>query len=333
MKIFSVFLFILFSLGSITQAQNTLYTETFANGSLQNAWYAGYDASGDGNNMEVEFQTGNPSGDGWVGKLGNDLSGGNVGEAHSGNQSWTDFYYEANVYVPVNEGTYYGLEFRVDSTENSSGYQLLASFNPNATTKGIRFRARPSAGFPTAIKDWAAGEIPGGIPTTSGWHKFAVQAVGNQFWLYYDDQLLPGCPYTDNTYSNGFIGAYVWDFALSPIYLYIDDITVTDPVTKIDDPNIQIISDYTLNQNYPNPFNPSTIIPFELAQRERVSLTIFNNLGQKVRNLVSQDYSAGAHQVQWNGEDDFGQIVPAGVYYYTIQAGDFQATRKMLIIK
>ena len=157
--------------------------------------------------------------------------------------------------------------------------------------------------------------------------------VGNQFWFYFDDQELPGNPYTDNTFAQGGIGAYVWDFAAANLNLYVDDIIVTDAVTSIDDNNELVISDYRLEQNYPNPFNPTTIIPFELVKSARVRLSIFNSLGQKVRTLVNQDYSAGAHQANWDGQDDFGQTVPAGVYYYTIQAGEFTATRKMLLIK
>lgn len=324
MKLLMLLSTLIFAIVSAGFGQGTLYTETFANGTLQNPWYAGFN----GNTMEVEFQSGNPSGDSWVGRLGNDLSGGNVGQSFSGDLAWTDYYFEAQVFIVVSAGTYYGIEFRVDSVGLTSGYQLLAR-NSN---QSLRFRARAEAA-PTQIREWLSAEIPGGYPTTDSWHKMAVRMVGNQFWFYFDDQELPGNPYTDNTYSQGAIGTYVWDFAVGNLNLYIDDITVTDPVTSIDNNNDPIISDYQLQQNYPNPFNPTTIIPFELSKNEVVKLSIFNSLGQKVRTLLNQDFPAGGHQAKWDGQDDFGQTVPAGVYYYTIQAGEFSATKKMLLVK
>jgi len=315
-------------LASMVFAQ-PFYTEDFANGTLHHTWYPGYS----GNTMEVEFQTGNPSGDGWVGKLGNDLSGGGVGQTFSGDPTWTDFYYEAQVYIPVNEGTYYGIEFRIDSVGNSSGYQFVARFNPSGGATKMRFRMRPGTGFPTAIRDWDASEVPGGIPTTSGWHKLAVKAVGNQFWFYYDDQEMPGCPYTDNTFASGWIGAYIWDFVLSPIYLYIDDIVVTDAITDIKPTDSPLISDFALQQNYPNPFNPTTNIAFDLPVSATVQMNIYNSLGQKVRSLVNAFFPAGHHQVQWNALDDAGRSVPAGIYYYQLRTNAFQATHKMMLLK
>jgi len=324
--------FIVFLLSGMAAAQDTLYSETFANGSLENTWYAGYS----GNNMQAEFYPNNPSGDLFVGKLGNDLSGGGVGQSYSGHPSFSDLYYEAWVYIPVEAttaGTYYGIEFRIDSTENTSGYQFLARFNEGVSDPKLRFRSRPSGGLPSVIKDWSPAEIPGGVPDTSGWHHMAVEAIGNQFRFWYDDQELPGGPYTDNTFSSGWIGAYVWDFALAPIYLYIDDIYVISTSTGINDPQMQLLSGYELRQNFPNPFNPSTQIDFALANREFVQLDIFNNLGQKIKSLAHNEFSAGIHEVQWDGRDDSGKETPAGVYYYSINAGQFQQTKKMLLIK
>jgi hypothetical protein len=331
MKFLMILNVALFAFFTLSLAQDTLYSEKFANGVLQNTWYAGFN----GNNMEPEFQSGNPSGDGWVGRLGNDLSGGGVGQSYSGNLTWIDYKFEAQVFINTTEGTYYGIEFRVDSTGNTTGYQFLAK---NATTMppapaALRFRARENVIPVPVIREWTGAEIPGGYPTTSSWHKMAVRMVGNQFWFYFDDQELPGNPYTDNTFTQGPIGAYVWDFTITTLNLYVDDLYVMNPFTSIDNNDAPIITDYLLNQNYPNPFNPSTVIPFELSKRELVNLSIYNNLGQKVRTLLNQDLPAGAHQAKWDGQDNFDQTVPAGVYYYTIQAGEFNATRKMLLIK
>ncbi len=105
-------------------AQQVLYTETFANGALQNPWYAGFS----GNNMEVEFQSGNPSGDGWVGKLGNDLSGGGVGQSWSGDLNWTDYYVEAQVFITVSAGLI---------MESNSGWIPSDSLQDTSLSPGI----------------------------------------------------------------------------------------------------------------------------------------------------------------------------------------------------
>ena len=329
-KIFTILVLAFFVIG-VTVAQDTLYTETVANGSLQNIWYPEWN----GNNMEVEFMPGNPSGDSWVGKLGNDLSGGGVGSAFSGDTTFSDFRLEAQIYIPVDASTaatYYGLEFRLDSLDNGSGYQLLTRFKQGVPSQGIRFRSRVGAS-PVTIHEWLAADIPGGIPDTAGWHQLAVEVEGNQFRFYYDGTELPDGPYTDDTFTHGWIGAYVWDMAVSPAYLFIDDIYVINATSGIQDTRSGIISGYYLYQNFPNPFNPSTTISFELPVREMVELNIYNSLGQEVSSLINREFNAGTHQVKWNGLDDSGREAPAGVYFYKIQAGNFQVTNKMLLLK
>jgi len=85
---------------------------------------------------------------------------------------------------------------------------------------------------------------------------------------------------------------------------------------------------FALSQNYPNPFNPTTEIAFDLAKNGHVSLTVFNVLGQQVTTLVDRDMEAGSHTVQWDASG-----VSSGVYFYRIQAGDFNSTKKMMLLK
>ena len=91
-------------------------------------------------------------------------------------------------------------------------------------------------------------------------------------------------------------------------------------------------SDFHLEQNYPNPFNPSTVIPYRLAAESPVKLAIFNNLGQRVRLLVDAHQRPGAHAAQWDGVDDAGRRVAAGVYFYRLTAGDQHQARKMVLV-
>ena len=93
-----------------------------------------------------------------------------------------------------------------------------------------------------------------------------------------------------------------------------------------------------LLQNFPNPFNPETWIPFQLTAESHVTIHIHNATGQLVRRLSAGtmpagDYSSQAQAVYWDGRNQVGEPVSSGVYLYTIHAGDFSATRKMLIRK
>ena len=93
-----------------------------------------------------------------------------------------------------------------------------------------------------------------------------------------------------------------------------------------------------LLQNYPNPFNPETWIPFELAQDADVTITIYNVTGRQVRRIDSGYQLAGKYfnrdqAIYWNGRTEAGEDVSSGTYFYQLHAGDYQATRKMVIRK
>jgi hypothetical protein len=85
---------------------------------------------------------------------------------------------------------------------------------------------------------------------------------------------------------------------------------------------------YVVFQNYPNPFNPSTTIKYDLPKDSRVSLQIFDILGREVATLVNGEQTAGLKSVEWNASS-----FASGVYYYRIQAGEYTATRKLLLLK
>jgi len=94
-----------------------------------------------------------------------------------------------------------------------------------------------------------------------------------------------------------------------------------------------IPSEFMLQQNYPNPFNPTTTISYGLKENVRVTLTIYNTLGQAVKTLVDRNEEAGLKSVDWNGRDDLGNQVASGIYVYKIQAGNFVQAKKMLLLK
>ena len=92
-------------------------------------------------------------------------------------------------------------------------------------------------------------------------------------------------------------------------------------------------NDFNVIQNNPNPFNPVTTLRYKLPRESFVNITIYNMLGNLVNNLVSQKQIAGYKSVQWNATNNQGQPVSAGVYFYTIQAGEFRQTKKMVLLK
>ena len=92
-------------------------------------------------------------------------------------------------------------------------------------------------------------------------------------------------------------------------------------------------TEFTLGQNYPNPFNPSTQIRYALPERSKVTITIYNMLGGKVRTLVNDYQEAGYRSALWNATNDRGSLVSAGMYIYTIQAGNFYQAKKMILLK
>ena len=86
-----------------------------------------------------------------------------------------------------------------------------------------------------------------------------------------------------------------------------------------------------LSQNFPNPFNPETWIPYQLASDVNVSLYIYDVQGKRIHAKTLGYRKAGSHTAYWDGRNAAGEPVASGIYFYSIQAGDFHATRKMLI--
>jgi len=91
---------------------------------------------------------------------------------------------------------------------------------------------------------------------------------------------------------------------------------------------IRIPTSISLLQNYPNPFNPATMISYQLPVSSYVTLKVYDVLGREVAALVNENQYAGQFSVQWDAAK-----MPSGVYFYTLQAGDYRATKRMLLVK
>ena len=129
-----------------------------------------------------------------------------------------------------------------------------------------------------------------------------------------------------------------YDIQTNPSYLRPDTLKKGIVVLEQLLSTLVILTETRLLANYPNPFNPETWIPYQLATDANVTLTIYNVNGVPVRALDLGHQPAGVyharnHAAYWDGRNEQGERVASGVYFYTLSAGDFTATRRMLIRK
>jgi hypothetical protein len=94
-----------------------------------------------------------------------------------------------------------------------------------------------------------------------------------------------------------------------------------------------IITEYNIHQNHPNPFNPVTTLSYDLPEDGIVNITIYDIVGRQVKALLNSPQTAGHRSIQWNATNNAGQQVPAGVYLYRIEAGEFRQTKKIVLLK
>jgi Secretion system C-terminal sorting domain len=120
---------------------------------------------------------------------------------------------------------------------------------------------------------------------------------------------------------------------ISPDYksglVAVPDVVQLDGITPVKEIPNRVPAGYKLDQNYPNPFNPTTTINFAIpSPGSRVSLDVYNALGQKVKSLVGGYFHAGSYSVSFNGEN-----MPSGAYIYRLQTENGSIYRKMVLIK
>jgi hypothetical protein len=117
-----------------------------------------------------------------------------------------------------------------------------------------------------------------------------------------------------------------WQWPWQWTYTWIGDTTM---ITAVEHGNNQIqVQNYRLDQNYPNPFNPNTSLTYAVPEPGQVKIEIYNMLGEKVLTLVDGFRSAGIYKLDINAAK-----LPSGVYFYTMQAGKFVQSRKMILMK
>jgi len=136
------------------------------------------------------------------------------------------------------------------------------------------------------------------------------------------------------------INPVVWpaSYSLAKMEWMTADLTIEDmpdlgEVTDVQENSNSIPVRFELMQNYPNPFNPSTIITYSVPTRVNVNIEVFDILGQKVATLYQDTQVAGTHSIEWNSKNDFGMQVSSGIYLLKMQAGSFNQSKKMLLLR
>ena len=154
------------------------------------------------------------------------------------------------------------------------------------------------------------------VPTTLGNHQFVVDTPLNAGWAY----------------NNLRATVYLQDMETRRVFQ-----SGTDFLSNIDEPtspaNDEIARAYKLAANYPNPFNPSTTISFSLPRNEQVELVIYSVDGAHVATLLNEQMAQGDHNVVWTGQNEAGQQVASGTYFYQLRTPTFSETRMMTLIK
>lgn len=123
--------------------------------------------------------------------------------------------------------------------------------------------------------------------------------------------------------DNGGTYVQIMEYSESSVKLSVErELTIITP------------EDYKLSQNYPNPFNPTTSIQYTLPMRDKITVTIYNMLGQEVVRLMdNEEKPAGTYQLTWNGLDKNGTQVSSGMYFYSMSSPHMQKTMRMTFLK
>jgi len=148
----------------------------------------------------------------------------------------------------------------------------------------------------------------------------------------------------DGTWDSGSLAngeTFEYTFNSSGTFNYIcsihpvmtGSVTVQQPTDIENEGKSQMPDDFNLGRNYPNPFNPSTNISFSLARRAAVTLEVYSILGMKIKTLADREFPAGNHTLVWDGTDRDGRQASSGIYFYSMEADEFRATEKMVLLK
>ncbi|MCB9207934.1 MAG: T9SS type A sorting domain-containing protein [Ignavibacteriales bacterium] len=237
------------------------------------------------------------------------------------------FMVESNISWQIQNNINWITTSFIDSSGNAS---FIANFTTNTDTSSRKGKIMiTGSGFTDSVTIDQSGSVP-----------FEVTAISNP--------IQGGFVIGDGIYGQGStvnleaIAMEGWKFknwiedstiiSVDSVYSFILNtsrsfIANFDMVTMVNDFN-EVPTEYTLYQNYPNPFNPKTIINFALPEANNVKITLYDMLGNNVEVITNAFYREGIHQITYSAEH-----LSSGIYLYTITAGDFKTTKKMILLK
>jgi hypothetical protein len=314
-----------------------LQQETFSDGTADLSWHSVWGEAAD--QLQVDYQADNPTADGFVGKLGNGLSGGGVGTLVVSNPSLTDYTVWANVRLTPGTTHYRGIVGRVtevstDSTSSFGFYALVADLSTSTGMGDERLMLRkwlPGGQAMTNIKVWSRAELGDLYPDDAGWHKLAMRFEGTSITCFIDDQELPTGTWTDTSFSGGGFGVYYFDMTDTSHFLDFDDVTAENETTLAPLPLAP--QNFTLHQPWPNPFNPAVHVDMQLNTAQPVRAELFDMTGRLVRVLLAGDLGAGAHRITWDGQDETGLPAASATYLLSVTAGGQSQSRRVTLLR
>jgi photosystem II stability/assembly factor-like uncharacterized protein len=267
-----------------------------------------------------------------VGAIGSTLSksidgSGNIDVGSGGDRTWQTADGGKTWAEILPSGTKWVL--RAHFTDRNSGWGVGTLGAIMKYTDALPLPAPPSnltaeAISRTAIKlAWADN-----ANNENGFHLYRSDGVSGAFRLL-TTLTTNTTSYTDTALTFGTTYWYRLDAfnAIGNSALSLDAFATAGNVVAVEQ-NREVLVQFALAQNYPNPFNPTTFIVYSLPQPLQVELKVYDVLGHEVRVLINEKKPAGVHRVQFDGEG-----LPGGLYFYCLRAGEFVATRKMLIVK
>ena len=123
------------------------------------------------------------------------------------------------------------------------------------------------------------------------------------------------------------------DTYISIQFIFLDQYNNTVVQGFVSKKVIAVPDEFALHNNYPNPFNPVTTIQYDIPIDAEVLLVVYDILGRHVMTLVNTSQTAGYKSIKWNGTNDQGQTISAGVYLYYLQTIGYSKVRKMVLLK
>lgn len=314
-----------------------LQQEQFSDGVADLQWLSTWGEGAD--QVAVDWMTDNPSGDGFIGSLGNGLSGGGVGTAVVDAPELTDYSVSAQVYLVPGTTHYRGVvgratEFPSDSTSQWGFYMFVADLSTGGGATDERLMLRkwlPGATMATVIKVWSHAELGALYPSVQGWHNLAMSFEGNQITCSIDGQELPNGSWSDDSFSGGGFGVYYWDMADTAGHLSFDDVIVETETDLAPSPLTP--EDLSLGRPWPNPFNPSVRLSLQLERAGHVRALVHDLSGRQVATLLDGTLAAGGHELVWNGLDESKRPAASGLYLLRVESAGRTLVRKLTLLR